>query len=184
MYRTKNIELHYIFAGLCFLPLVSFYHLVILFSPSPCVSNYFLPDVHWNVYTRHRKYTVYTKNHVHDSRSPVFLCGSVHDDVIKWKYFPIYWPFVRGIHRSPVNSPHKGQWRVALMFSSICAWMNGCVNNREAGDLRHHRAHYDVTIMVIGNIPYTPRSMHIIHVPPYFFVVQQWSTLPLSLRVV
>ena len=34
-----------------------------------------------------------------------------HDDVIKWKHFPRYWPFVRGIHRSPVNSPHKGQWR-------------------------------------------------------------------------
>ena len=48
----------------------------------------------------------------------------VHDDVIKWKYFPHYWPFVCGIHRSPVNSPHKGQWRGALMFSSICAWIN------------------------------------------------------------
>ena len=43
-----------------------------------------------------------------------------HDDVIKWKHFPRYWPFVRGIHRSPVNSPHKGQWRGALMFSLIC----------------------------------------------------------------
>ena len=31
-----------------------------------------------------------------------------HDDVIKWKHFPRYWPFVRGIHRSPVNFPHKG----------------------------------------------------------------------------
>ena len=39
-----------------------------------------------------------------------------HDDAIKWKHFPRYWPFVRGIHRSPVNSPHKGQWRGALMF--------------------------------------------------------------------
>ena len=39
-----------------------------------------------------------------------------HDDVIKWKHFPRYWPFVRRIHRSPVNSPHKGQWRGALMF--------------------------------------------------------------------
>ena len=39
-----------------------------------------------------------------------------HDAVIKWKDFPRYWPFVRGIHRSPVNSPHKGQWRGALMF--------------------------------------------------------------------
>ena len=45
-------------------------------------------------------------------------CQSVqfHDDVIKWKHFPRYWPFVWGIHRSPVNSPHKGQWRQAWMF--------------------------------------------------------------------
>ena len=43
-----------------------------------------------------------------------------HDDVIKWKHFPHYWPFVRGIHWSPVNSPHKDQWRGALMFSLIC----------------------------------------------------------------
>ena len=47
-----------------------------------------------------------------------------HDDVIKWKHFPRYWPFVRGIHRSPVNSPHKGQWRRALMFTLIYARIN------------------------------------------------------------
>ena len=49
--------------------------------------------------------------------------------------FPRYWPFVRGIHRSPVNSPHKGQWRRALMFSLICILTNGWVSNRVAGDL-------------------------------------------------
>ena len=48
-----------------------------------------------------------------------------HDDVIKWKHFPRYWPFVRGIHRCPVNSPHKGQSRGALMFTLICARING-----------------------------------------------------------
>ena len=69
----------------------------------------------------------------------------VHDDVIKWKQ--CYWPFVRGIHRSPVNSPHKGQWRRALMFSLICARINGWINKCGAGDLRRHRVHYDVTIM-------------------------------------
>ena len=47
----------------------------------------------------------------------------------------------------PVNSPHKGQWRGALMFSLICVRINGWVNNREAGDLRRYRAHYDVTAM-------------------------------------
>ena len=70
-----------------------------------------------------------------------------YDDVIKWKHFPRYWPFVRGIHRSPVNSPHKGQWHGALMFSLICAWINRWINNREAGDLRRYRAHYDVSVM-------------------------------------
>ena len=70
-----------------------------------------------------------------------------HDDVFKWKHFPRYWPFVRGIHRSPVNSPHKGQWRGALMFSLICVWINGWVNNRGAGDLRRNQAHFDVVVM-------------------------------------
>ena len=56
-------------------------------------------------------------------------CGihPVHYDVIRWKHFPRYWPFVRGIHR----------W----------AWINSWGNNHEAGDLTHHRAHYDVIVM-------------------------------------
>ena len=70
-----------------------------------------------------------------------------HDDATKWKTFPRYWPFVRGIHRFPVISPHKGQWRGALMFSLICVWINGWVNNGGAGYLRRHCAHYDVTVM-------------------------------------
>ena len=82
------------------------------------------------------------------TRTRLFL----HDDVIKWKLFPRYRPFVRGIYRSPVNSSHKGQWRGALMSSLICAWIHGRVNNREAGDLIRHRAHYDVTAME-SNIP-------------------------------
>ena len=59
--------------------------------------------------------------------------------------------FVRGIHQSPVNSPHKGQWRGALMFSLICAWTDGWVNNRDAGDLRCHRVRYDITVMPSGD---------------------------------
>ena len=62
--------------------------------------------------------------------------------------FRITGPLCGGIHLWPVNSPQKGQWRIALMFSLICAWINGWMNNREAGDLRRHRAHYDVTVMV------------------------------------
>ena len=50
---------------------------------------------------------------------------------------------------SPVTGefPHKGQWRGALMFSLISTWINGWVNNREAGDLRRHHAHYDVIVI-------------------------------------
>ena len=58
-----------------------------------------------------------------------------HDDVIKWKHFPRYWHF-----------PNKGQWHRALMFSLICAWTNEWVNNRDAGDSRRHRAHYDIML--------------------------------------
>ena len=89
------------------------------------------------------------------ARAPIHIYWSVltcnftnHDDVIKWKHFPRYWPFVRWIHRSPVNSPHKGQWRGAFKFSLICAWINRQVNNREAGDLRRYRAHYDGIVMI------------------------------------
>ena len=71
-----------------------------------------------------------------------------HDDVMKWKNFLRYWPFVQGIHRSMVNSPHKGQWCGALMFSLICIWINGWENNREPGDLRRHPTHYDVIVML------------------------------------
>ena len=76
-----------------------------------------------------------------------FSTSNIHDDVIKWKHFPRYWPFVRGIQRCPVNSPHKGQWHGALMFTLICARINGWVNTCEASDLRRHRPHYDVILM-------------------------------------
>ena len=80
----------------------------------------------------------------------------IHDDVIKWKHFPRYWPFVQGIHRSPVNSPHKGQWRGVLMFSLICGRINSWVNNGEAGDLRRIQAHCDVIVMNIGHFVHPP----------------------------
>ena len=79
--------------------------------------------------------------------TPYYLL-SLYDYLIKWKHFPRYYPFLPGIQRSPVNSPHKGHWRGALIFSLICAWIKGWVNTREAGDLRRHRAHYDVIVMM------------------------------------
>ena len=80
-------------------------------------------------------YTVHPRNYAH------------HDDVIKWKHFPRYWPLVRWIHRSPVDSLHNGLWRGDLMFSLICAWTNGWAIKRGAGDLSRHRTHYDATVM-------------------------------------
>ena len=75
-----------------------------------------------------------------------------HDDVMKWKHFARYWPFVRGIHRSPVKSPHKCE----LMTRDFDVFFdlrlnNGWVNNRKAGDLRRHRTHYDVTVILLFN---------------------------------
>ena len=84
------------------------------------------------------------------------LTNHEHDDVIKWKNVPRYWSFVRVIHQSPVNSPHKGHWRRALVFYFVCAWINCWVNNREADDLRRHRASatsqemLDISLLNIG----------------------------------
>ena len=91
------------------------------------------------------------------------LWQNFHDDVIKWKHFPRKWPFVREIHRSPVNFPHKGQWRGALMFSLIYAWINDWVNNREAGDLRRQHGHYDVIVMVSFVLSIFTASMVLVH---------------------
>ena len=87
---------------------------------------------------------VNTKNGI--NMEPIIF---THEVVTKWKHFPRYWPFVHGIHHSPVNSPHKGQWRGALMFSLICTWTNCWANNGDAGDLRRHRAHYDVIVLLM-----------------------------------
>ena len=71
--------------------------------------------------------------------------------VFKWKHFLRYWPIAG---KSPVADEfpaHEGQWRGALMFSLILDWINNWVNNREAGELRRHRAHYDVIVMDSDN---------------------------------
>ena len=98
--------------------------------------NYFEKNIQWN-FGQANCYTW----------SKQLIVRGYHEDFIKWNHFPRYWPFVLGIHRSPVNSPRKGQWRGALMFALISAWINGWINNREAGDLRRHRTYYDVTVM-------------------------------------
>ena len=93
------------------------------------------------------------------------LICQLHDDIIKWKDFPCYWPYVRGINQSQVNSLHKGQWRGVLMFSLICVWTKGWQNNREAGDLRRYRTHYDVIVMYYIAAPYSLNKL-----------IQPWDT--------
>ena len=83
----------------------------------------------------------------------------------KWKHLPRDWSFVRGIHRSPVNSTHKCRWRRALRFSLICVRINSWVNNREAGDLRRHRAHYDIIVMANCTL-YSNTSKYKLHAKP------------------
>ena len=100
-----------------------------------------------------------------------------NDDIIKWKHFPCYWPFVQGIHQWPVNSPYKGQWRGALMFSLICAWTNSWVNNHDACDLRCHHTHYDVTVMgiILGQFGWrTDRSCNKLNRPSFATFLTHW----------
>ena len=97
----------------------------------------FLDMIQWNLCQVQERNSIF-------HRCVTQCCGEspakFYDVVIKWKHFPRYWPFVRGIHRSPVISPHKGQWRGALMFSLICAWINARVNNHGAGGETPSRA--------------------------------------------
>ena len=104
---------------------------------------------------------------------PSWSRSAIHDDVIKWKHFPRYLLFVRGVNRSPVNSPNKGQWRGAVMFPLIWARINGWVNNRKAGDLRRRRAHYDVTVMHIGNHTYYTDTL-----PSFKYLVYNYTCIP------
>ena len=108
------------------------------------IFNFYIYDTRllWNA-THHRHlgicYVLSMHASHHHYNGSMRSIPPTNNDVIKWKHFPRY----------AKNSPHKGQWRGALMFSLICAWANGWVSNREAGDLRQHRAPYDVTVVSI-----------------------------------
>ena len=87
-------------------------------GPHNLIGNYLFIILHWLTWWRHRMKTFPALLAIYAGNSPV-----------------------------PGNSRHEGQWRGALMFSLICVWINGWVNNGKAGDLRRYRAHYDVTVM-------------------------------------
>ena len=99
----------------------------------------------------------------------------------KIETFSRYWPFVRGIHRSLLDSPHKGQRRGALMFSLTCAWTNHWVNIRDAGDLKRYRAHYDITLT--GFIFLTAvLSWHVRHFVTTWWPEMEWQQNEISVE--
>ena len=96
-------------------------------------------------------------------------------------HLPRCWPFVCGIHWSPVNSPHKAQWHRALTFALICTSTNICENHRDAGDLRRHYAHYEVTVMFPG-LPYGHQSNSKIppmvrHIYIYIYMLEMYNII-------
>ena len=94
-----------------------------------------------------------------------------HDDVIKWKHFPRYWPFERGIHRwIPLTKASDAElW----CFLWSAPWINGWVNNREAGNLIRYRVHYDVTVMLD---PYKKMTLRDVHVDSHHLQVNCLSS--------
>ena len=70
-----------------------------------------------------------------------------HDDVIKMERFSALLTLCAG--NSPVTGDFTSQRSVTRSCDAffICAWINAWVNNHGAGDLRRHRAHYDVIVM-------------------------------------
>ena len=108
---------------------------------------------------------------------------TTHDDVIKWKHFPRYRPFLWGIHRSRWIPDPEGQWRGASMFTLICARINGWVNNREAVEWRRHRCHYDVIVRcLIYSCFKLRRQFHLLLVNfTYMGIVPVWPRYGIQL---
>ena len=64
------------------------------------------------------------------TRQAVGTWHTEHDDVMVRKRFPSYWPFVRGIHRSPVNSPHN--WSVTQSSDVLFAVSPDKLQNKQS----------------------------------------------------
>ena len=85
---------------------------------------------------------------------PQYPCGKNMMTSSNGIIFRVIGPLCGEFTGKPVISPHKGQWRGALVFSLICDWINGWVKNCEAGDIRRHQTYYDVIVIIkdIGKI--------------------------------
>ena len=94
------------------------------------------------------EFTVFGHNIPHLPRHSSILISALSWRRHPMETFSVLLALCAGNSPVPVKSPHKGQWRGALMFSLICVWINGWVNNREAGDSRRYRTHYDVIVMI------------------------------------
>ena len=124
-----------------------------------------------DIFQLHRDRWIYsTQTANHNTRTFFF-------NLTRWRHWR-YWPFVRRINRPPVNSPHKCQWRGALIFSLICAYKNLWINNLDAGHLRRHCAHYDVNVMNLCIYPVLCPKLTLIQPTwsayPYNFVFLIW----------
>ena len=124
---------------------------------------------------------------------------AAHDDVIKWKYFPRYWPFVRGIHRSPVTrsfdvffdlrlnerlrkqswgwwfeTPSRPLWRHSNDFSRWWQWHIFATNNYY-GDANIAAASLIFSWKLIINIP----LINHLNVKQIFWIGEIWNKSPL-----
>ena len=106
-----------------------------------------------------------------------------HDDVIKWKHFLHFCPFVRGIHRWSVNSPHKGPVPRSFVWCLVLAWTNGWVNNRIAVSVTRPRAYYDVTVMPWCHTVPLGLSTVEIHAQGFVFLLAGYETISNNLTV-
>ena len=107
------------------------------------LNSLFRQNTHWGYMYPHPSYPKDVAEILHSRSLNCIIMTSSHGIIFRVTGHLCGW-----IHQSPVNSPNKGQWRGALMFSLICTWINGWVNNRAAGDLTCYLAHYGVTVMM------------------------------------
>ena len=92
----------------------------------------------------HRGVALYRSRKAHNRL--IFQNFLVHGDVIKWKPFLNNWTLCGGNPAvyGGLPSQRPVTWSFILFIST---WTNGWANNREASDLWHHHAHYDVNVI-------------------------------------